>query len=177
IVMFCTGGIRCEKAGPFMERVGFRHIYQLEGGILKYFEECGGEHYDGECFVFDQRTGVDPALRETGSTQCFACLTPLTAEDQEDPRYDPPRSCPYCYKKPEERLADTLARRRESLRAAATPLPGAEPYVNRRPLKIPASCAGLPLLECLRTILPHVGEEEWRRVFAENRLTNEEGVP
>ena len=48
VVMFCTGGIRCEKAGPFMENEGFSNIYQLDGGILKYFEECGGEHYEGE---------------------------------------------------------------------------------------------------------------------------------
>ena len=47
IVMFCTGGIRCEKAGPFMEQMGFKNVFQLEGGILKYFEDCGGDHYDG----------------------------------------------------------------------------------------------------------------------------------
>ena len=68
VVMFCTGGIRCEKAGPFMEREGFRDVFQLDGGILKYFEECGSAHYDGECFVFDERVGVDPTLRETGAT-------------------------------------------------------------------------------------------------------------
>jgi UPF0176 protein len=66
IVMFCTGGIRCEKAGPYMEREGFREVFQLDGGILKYFEECGGVHYEGECFVFDERVGVDAALQETG---------------------------------------------------------------------------------------------------------------
>ena len=87
VVMFCTGGIRCEKAGPYMESRGFRHVHQLDGGILKYFEECGGAHYDGECFVFDQRVGVDPALRESDSTQCYRCLVPLTAEEQTDPRY------------------------------------------------------------------------------------------
>ncbi|MEZ0297224.1 MAG: rhodanese-related sulfurtransferase [Candidatus Methylacidiphilales bacterium] len=65
IVMFCTGGIRCEKAGPFMEREGFQKVFQLDGGILKYFEECGGEHYEGECFVFDQRVAVDSDLRES----------------------------------------------------------------------------------------------------------------
>ena len=70
VVMFCTGGIRCEKAGPFMEREGFRNIFQLDGGILKYFEECGDAHYDGECFVFDQRVGLDGSLRETGSVLC-----------------------------------------------------------------------------------------------------------
>ncbi|MFM7561971.1 MAG: rhodanese-related sulfurtransferase, partial [Planctomycetota bacterium] len=52
IVMFCTGGIRCEKAGPVMERLGFEKVLQLEGGILKYFEDVGGEHYQGDCFVF-----------------------------------------------------------------------------------------------------------------------------
>jgi predicted sulfurtransferase len=100
IVMFCTGGIRCEKAGPFMEREGFRQIYQLDGGILKYFEECGGAHYDGECFVFDQRVGVDPALHETDSVVCFGCQSPLTEAEQEDPRYVPGRTCPYCFQTP-----------------------------------------------------------------------------
>lgn len=65
IVMFCTGGIRCEKAGPFMEQEGFQNIFQLDGGILKYFEHCGSAHYEGECFVFDERGGVDAALRQT----------------------------------------------------------------------------------------------------------------
>lgn len=97
VVMFCTGGIRCEKAGPFMERAGFQNVLQLEGGILKYFEECGGAHYDGECFVFDKRVGVDPALRETGSVMCFACQMPLKPEEQEDPRYVPDKSCPHCH--------------------------------------------------------------------------------
>jgi UPF0176 protein len=64
VVMFCTGGIRCEKAGPYLEMAGFKNVHQLDGGILKYFEECGGAHYEGECFVFDQREGLDPALRE-----------------------------------------------------------------------------------------------------------------
>ena len=62
IVMFCTGGIRCEKAGPYMELAGFRNVYQLDGGILRYFEETGGEHYRGNCFVFDERRTVDAQL-------------------------------------------------------------------------------------------------------------------
>jgi predicted sulfurtransferase len=76
VVMFCTGGIRCEKAGPYMESQGFRNIHQLDGGILKYFEECGGAHYDGECFVFDQRVGVDPALREMNPPNASAASRP-----------------------------------------------------------------------------------------------------
>lgn len=97
IVSFCTGGIRCEKAAPYLERAGFREVYQLEGGILKYFEECGGAHWEGECFVFDKRVGVDPALQETGSQLCFACQEPLTAEEVKDPRYVYEQSCPYCF--------------------------------------------------------------------------------
>ena len=99
VVSFCTGGIRCEKASPLLEREGFREVYQLEGGILKYFEECGGAHWQGECFVFDKRVGVDPALQETNSQLCFACTEPLTEEELKDPRYVPEVSCPYCYDK------------------------------------------------------------------------------
>jgi UPF0176 protein len=99
IVMFCTGGIRCEKAGPLMEREGFKHVHQLEGGILKYFEECGSAHYDGECFVFDRRVGVDPSLQQTKSALCFNCQMPLTEAEQRDPRYVPDISCPHCFEK------------------------------------------------------------------------------
>ena len=99
VVSFCTGGIRCEKAAPYLESAGFREVYQLEGGILKYFEECGGAHWEGECFVFDKRVGVDPALRETGSQLCFACQQPLTTSELLDPRYIYEVSCPYCYER------------------------------------------------------------------------------
>lgn len=62
VVMFCTGGIRCEKATVVAHQKGFQDVYQLEGGILKYFEECGGSHYLGDCFVFDYRVAVDSNL-------------------------------------------------------------------------------------------------------------------
>jgi UPF0176 protein len=99
IVMFCTGGIRCEKAGPFMEQAGFTNVHQLEGGILKYFEECGGAHYEGECFVFDRRVGVDPSLRETNSVLCYNCQLPLKEAEQQHPHYVPDVSCPHCFGK------------------------------------------------------------------------------
>jgi UPF0176 protein len=99
IVMFCTGGIRCEKAGPFMQKAGFENVHQLDGGILKYFEECGGAHYDGECFVFDRRVGVDPSLQETNSVLCFNCQLPLKEEEQRHPHYVPDISCPHCFGK------------------------------------------------------------------------------
>jgi UPF0176 protein len=96
VVMFCTGGIRCEKAGPYMESLGYKDIHQLDGGILKYFEEVGGAHYEGECFVFDERVGVDAALRPTRSVVCFNCQMPLTFAEQRDERYVYEKSCPHC---------------------------------------------------------------------------------
>jgi len=62
VVSYCTGGIRCEKAAIFMAEAGIEHVVQLDGGILKYFEEVGGAHFDGDCFVFDEREALDPAL-------------------------------------------------------------------------------------------------------------------
>jgi len=91
IVTYCTGGIRCEKAAEYMQQQGFTDVCQLDGGILKYFEECGGNYYDGECFVFDKRVAVNSKLDETNTKQCFACRMPLTDKDQAD--YP---TCPHC---------------------------------------------------------------------------------
>ena len=66
VISFCTGGIRCEKAAIYMRNAGLHHVYQLEGGILKYFEEVGNDHYDGGCFVFDERRAVGADLSATG---------------------------------------------------------------------------------------------------------------
>ena len=66
IVTFCTGGIRCEKAAPWLISQGFREVYQLDGGILNYFQQCGGAHFRGSCFVFDQRFALDAQLAATG---------------------------------------------------------------------------------------------------------------
>ena len=66
VISFCTGGIRCEKAAIYMRNAGLPHVYQLEGGILKYFEEVGNDHYQGGCFVFDERRAVDATLSATG---------------------------------------------------------------------------------------------------------------
>lgn len=98
IVTFCTGGIRCEKAAIHMHNVGFDSVYQLEGGILKYFEEVGGAHYNGDCFVFDYRTAVNPQLEETATEQCFACRAVVTPREQLSPFYIPGKSCPHCKK-------------------------------------------------------------------------------
>ncbi len=175
VVMFCTGGIRCEKAGPYMEREGFQSVYQLEGGILQYFEDCGSAHYEGECFVFDHRVGVDPALRETSSAVCHVCQEPLTEEDQASAQYVVGRSCPACWRAPEAERAAVLAGREAALRRAASPLPGGVAYDNHRPLKVPASCHGRTVGETLAVVLPHLGAEVWAPVFAAGRMRDEAG--
>lgn len=96
IVTFCTGGIRCEKAAPLLQQSGFTKVFQLDGGILQYFADCGGAHYEGDCFVFDRRVALDPTLRETSAVVCFVCQAPLTAAEQQDARYLESVSCPYC---------------------------------------------------------------------------------
>ena len=103
VVMFCTGGIRCEKASVVMLDAGFTNVKQLKGGILGYFEEVGGAHWNGDCFVFDHRVALNPALEETGVTQCYACREPLSVEEQQSEDYQFPVSCPYCIDRAKQR--------------------------------------------------------------------------
>lgn len=98
VAMFCTGGIRCEKASAFMLSRGFETVYQLDGGILKYLEtvEPAENRWRGECFVFDQRVSVDSDLEEGRFEQCFACRHPLEGADLESDDYQQGVSCPFC---------------------------------------------------------------------------------
>ena len=96
VVTFCTGGIRCEKAAIHMQNIGYDSVYQLDGGILKYFEEVGCAHYQGDCFVFDYRTALNPELKATTTVQCFACRAVVTAREQISPLYKVGVSCPHC---------------------------------------------------------------------------------
>ena len=79
-----------------MMEAGFRNVKQLKGGILGYFEEVGGDHWNGDCFVFDQRVAVNPALAETEVVVCFACREPLSEAEQASSDYVVGVSCPYC---------------------------------------------------------------------------------
>jgi len=99
VVTFCTGGIRCEKAAIHMQNIGYDSVYQLEGGILKYFEEVGGAHYTGDCFVFDYRTALNPQLQPTETVQCFVCRAVVTPRQQLAPEYVYEVSCPHCHGK------------------------------------------------------------------------------
>ena len=116
LAMFCTGGIRCEKATALMLELGFDEVYHLQGGILKYLEDMPAEenHWDGECFVFDTRVAVDRDLTEGGYVQCHACRRPLSQEDIASPDYQEGVSCPKCINEvDEERKAGLRERQRQ----------------------------------------------------------------
>ena len=99
VAMFCTGGIRCEKASSFMLENGFDDVYHLKGGILKYLEtqEESQSLWEGDCFVFDQRVAVTHGLEESDYDQCFACRKPITEEEKRLPQYEKGVSCHHCH--------------------------------------------------------------------------------
>ncbi len=169
--MFCTGGIRCEKAGPLMEQAGFKQVYQLEGGILKYFEECGGEHYDGACFVFDNRVALDPALKPTGALLCFACQSVITHEDVVSPKFKYGEYCPHCYLSPEESYQQNIEKRQRRIDASATPLPGSQAYDNSRKIHVPGRFANYRLIDFLDAYLPTIGRQQWMDWILAGNLT------
>ncbi|BCL34332.1 rhodanese-related sulfurtransferase [Nostoc sp. MS1] len=99
VAMFCTGGIRCEKASSFMLSQGFAEVYHLKGGILKYLEEVQPDEslWEGECFVFDERITVGHGLEPGSHELCFCCGHPLTDEDKASAKYEAGISCPWCF--------------------------------------------------------------------------------
>jgi len=106
VAMCCTGGIRCEKSTSYLLSKGFKEVYHLKGGILKYLEEIPEEKslWEGECFVFDQRVAVKHNLEEGSYDQCHGCRHPISEEDKKSSKYKPGVHCPHCYekKKPEQ---------------------------------------------------------------------------
>jgi RluA family pseudouridine synthase len=162
VVMFCTGGIRCEKIGPYMKGLGFENIYQLEGGILKYFEECQQSHYQGDCFVFDQRVAVNPTLAPSETYECFACRHALTIQDIESPFYVVNESCPYCFQESETKRQS----RQKRVSEIAKEQRGCCAYENRRWVSIPQQQAGRSILDALCEAFPGYGIETWSRDIA-----------
>lgn len=97
IVMFCTGGVRCEKASALMLKSGFKNVKQIDGGVINYFKETGGAHWKGDCFVFDDRVALDKELNETDYVLCFRCREPLNKDEIASEHYKIDEYCPYCY--------------------------------------------------------------------------------
>jgi UPF0176 protein len=99
IVMCCTGGIRCEKSTSYLKLLGFQEVYHLKGGILKYLEEIPPEEslWEGACFVFDHRVGIDHGLAVADFSQCYGCRRPLTSQDRQSPHYEEGVRCHHCY--------------------------------------------------------------------------------
>ena len=120
LAMFCTGGIRCEKATALMLELGFDEVYHLQGGILRYLEEVpeGDNRWQGECFVFDTRVAVDKDLAEGGYVQCHACRRPLSSEDMASPDYREGVSCPHCIGEIDQERAARLEERRKQVALA-----------------------------------------------------------
>ena len=115
VAMFCTGGIRCEKASSYLLSQGFKEVYHLKGGILKYLENVSPQEslWSGECFVFDERVAVKEGLELGSHELCYACGHPISEADKDSPQYELNISCPHCYQElTPEKKARQINRRR-----------------------------------------------------------------
>jgi UPF0176 protein len=117
VVMFCTGGVRCEKAAPWLQLHGAKEVYQIDGGILNYFKECGDAHYQGECFVFDERIGITPEQKPSGAIICANCQFPVTLAQQQLPSFHQPDYCPHCVSLCEHGESAVIAREPQAYEA------------------------------------------------------------
>ena len=117
VAMFCTGGIRCEKASIFLKNKGFKNVFQLKGGILNYLNKTEKKDslWEGECFVFDSRVSVDHALNAGSYALCHACKMPLSEEDMRSEFYQPGISCGYCRDKTSQKQKDRFAERKRQI--------------------------------------------------------------
>ena len=99
VAMFCTGGVRCEKASSYLKKNGFKDVFQLEGGIISYFQQTKNKskNWIGECFVFDERVSITENLKKGNYDQCFACRTPINEKDKNSEMFKKGISCPNCY--------------------------------------------------------------------------------
>lgn len=122
VAMFCTGGIRCEKATNYLIGQGVAEVFHLKGGILKYLEEVPEDQslWEGECFVFDKRVSVGHGLTEGTYDLCFACRRPLRADDKGDPSYEEGVSCPRCQDEFTDTDRDRFRERQRQIELAAS---------------------------------------------------------
>ncbi len=122
IAMYCTGGIRCEKAANYLIRLGYNNVHQLDGGILNYLDHFKNNNakskWIGECFVFDQRVTVNNKLEKGNYTQCFGCRYPLTAREVKSKKYMKGVSCPYCYNQRSKKQKESSMTRQKQIEHA-----------------------------------------------------------
>ncbi|MFY0734096.1 MULTISPECIES: oxygen-dependent tRNA uridine(34) hydroxylase TrhO [Aurantimonas] len=121
VAMFCTGGIRCEKASAYMLSKGFESVFHLKGGILQYLEDVPQEdsRWEGDCYVFDGRVAVGHGLARTDWTACYGCGQPLSPEERADPAFEEGVSCAHCIDRlTEEKAASLRERQRQIMREA-----------------------------------------------------------
>jgi UPF0176 protein len=120
VAMFCTGGIRCEKASSYMITQGFEEVYHLQGGILKYLEEIPQEQslWEGECFVFDNRVAIKHGLEIGDYDQCHACRHPISPEEMKSEQYLAGISCPHCYDSLSEEKRQSVIERQKQIELA-----------------------------------------------------------
>ena len=97
--MFCTGGIRCEKASIFLEKKGFKNVFQLKGGIINYLKKIKKSEslWKGECYVFDNRVSIKHALKPGSFSMCSGCRKPVSPKDKKSKKYEEGVSCPNCH--------------------------------------------------------------------------------
>ena len=120
IAMFCTGGIRCEKASNYVLKSGFSDVYQLKGGIINYLEKTKDRKnfWKGDCFVFDERVSLDKKLKKGKYSQCFACRSPITNKDMMSTLYQAGISCPKCYESKNEKQKLRYSERQKQIKIA-----------------------------------------------------------
>ena len=120
VAMFCTGGIRCEKASSYLLGEGIEQVYQLEGGILKYLENISSDEslWEGECFVFDERVSIQHGLVEGNYSMCHACRMPIDDDDIKSKKYSEGISCPHCYATHSEERKERFAERQKQIKLA-----------------------------------------------------------
>lgn len=121
VAMFCTGGIRCEKATAYVKSKGFDDVFHLQGGILKYLENVPAEQslFEGDCFVFDQRVAVGHGLTESDYVQCHACRRPLSPQETERAEYEEGVRCHHCYDERNSEQRERYEERQRQMELAA----------------------------------------------------------
>lgn len=126
VAMFCTGGIRCEKASSYMLAHGFEEVYHLKGGILKYLEDVPAEEskWEGDCFVFDRRVAVGQDLEESPYQLCYGCRFPLSPDDLKSEHYEKGVSCPHCVDKLTPERIRAFRMRHEQMKKMGEAIPG-----------------------------------------------------